>query len=301
VQAAPAPAADAAAAPVASTAPAEAGAAAAPPPAGLVEASPVPAVRRAQAALPTPTLGAPLTIADPASLAVNLRDLIRLSADDHTTMKLLQFATGADPRAFGPGKRVYAAVLNVAIRPGWRTFEGYVGEIDVRFAYSDPKGNDIADPNLVTHPIAYAVMPGIDAQIWDERLTRQFQYALALVLEAQTPEAGGRIDADYVRRLEQRLASVTTINTVMGYNASGRQFGWRFSPRIVAQGDPTDVETRAAHHLQTQSFPALVLILLDEKDLGTFEIRHLTVHYASRWLRAPDVSSRWWRPVRNSL
>ena len=217
----------------------------------------------------------PLKVPDPSTLGLSMRDLIKRVFDDHTTLKLFEWLSEPNEESLGKNKQLYAAVLNVSIRPGRSTYQGYTGEIDIRpeYAGKDPKSGKTLRGD--GHPLAFAVFPAIDSQVLDLRTSLRKQFALATLLEAAFPAAAtgglfggsGSLASDYVKRLEQDAASLSAVNTVVGYNASGRHFGWRFSPSFVAQSDPTDLETGPASMLQAQSFPALVLILADKEDL----------------------------------
>lgn len=280
----------------------------------------------------------PLAVPDPSALGLSMRDLIKRVFDDHTTLMLLKWLSNPDTDELGDNKQLYAAVLNVNIRPGRLTYRGYIGEIDIFPEYVCQGQTAKGEETLrgVPLPISFAVFPSIDSQVLDLRTSRRNQFALATLLEAAFPagatglQGAGAIASDYMKRIEQDAATLSAVNTVVGYNASGRHFGWHFSPSFVAQADPAEKETKPASILQAQSFPALVLILA-EKDHLTLSIGgsgpdrdkgkcfitdndpgfaqppydQLSFHYASRWLRAPspraDESIIPWRSTLNRL
>ncbi len=272
----------------------------------------------AKKALPSEKFSSGQKTRDPDTLNLSLRQLIQLVFNDHITLKLFEWLSKPDDEEVA-NQMVYAAILNVSVRPGRRTYTGYVGEIDVRVEYGveDSHGKFQRGKG---HPLTYAVFPALDSQVLDLRNNIRKQLALALLFRAQGKELIGEGQLDYVRRLEQDAASVTALNTVVGYNSAGRHFGWRFSPGFVAQADPADKDTPPGYRLQPQSFPALILILADKDDLpenlgGTntsapkeengrymAPYSHFIFHSSMRWLRAPAASAdESWVPFSRTI
>jgi hypothetical protein len=99
----------------------------------LVPVPALPAGAPASGTLPTPSFTPGLAIGSPDALSMSVRDLIKLSSDDYLTQKLIEFMSG--PEIPASNKIVLAAVLSVSVRPGWRTYTGYTGEIDLRAGY----------------------------------------------------------------------------------------------------------------------------------------------------------------------
>jgi len=250
---------------------------------------------------------------DPNALDVSLRDHIKRVFDDHITCKLFEWLSKPSDESLGANKQLYAALLTVSVRPGRRTYRGYVGEIDIRFEYA-ACGPDGVPYRGTRHPLAFAAFPAVDTQVLDLQTSTRKQFALAVLLEAAFPKLGGRVLSQYVKSLERDVATRTPVNTIVGYNSSGRHFGWRFSPRFTAQADPAAPEPGPANILQAQSFPALVLVVADVEDLSpqvrvqalgrepieaeprrvlpdgqriTGPYNHLSLFYCMRWLRAP--------------
>lgn len=202
---------------------------------------------------------------DASALDIPLRDLIKRSFDDHTTMKLLEWMS--NPENIGTNQQLYSAVLMVNIRPGRMTYRGYIGEVDVRAEYGrrDEHGHFVRGAGL---PKAFAVFPAIDTQVLDLQTSIRKQYAFALLMQAMSTKAQGEFFTDYLKRLEQDASTRTAVNTVVGYNAQGRHFGWRFKPAFHAQADPSNIETGPDNLLQAQSFPALVLFVAEKSELA---------------------------------
>jgi hypothetical protein len=203
----------------------------------------------------------------PASYALRLSDLLNLTANDYVRKQVLEWTSSPDQRSLGDNKVLLAAVLTVSVRPGSRTSAGYIGEIDVRVQYARKEGEDIVPAPATRHPLAFAIFPGLDSQVLDLEASKQRQQTLSVLLEAATAQASGGVKADLFRLLGHDLGAVTALNTVVGYNMSGRHFGWHFYPRIQAQADPASMSSGPGRVLQPQSFPALVFILMDKSDL----------------------------------
>lgn len=221
----------------------------------------------AKGTLPGAQFSAPLKIRDPGTLKLSLRQLIQLVFDDHTTLKLFEWLSKPDAEGLGENKVLFAAILNVSIRPGWRTYSGYLGDIDIRIEYGKRCSATGNIERAKRYPHSFAVFPGVDSQVLDLRSGIRRQLALAGMLQAVAPRVTGAGAADYVRRLEQDAASITALNTIVSYNGGGRHFGWHFAPRFQGQVDPASQKGGPGHVLQPQTFPALVLIMADAEDL----------------------------------
>lgn len=215
-------------------------------------------------------------IAGQGPLDLSLRQLIQLTFDDWTTLKLFELMSEPDPAAFGQNKILYTGVMNVSIRPGRRTYEEYIGEIDVRVTYArrvddgkKTKGErmkkTVSEPT--SYPLAFAVFPGIDSQVMDQGASIKESLALAVAIQGMAK--GTPFDAELRKTMERSLEarSKTGLNAVVGFNASGRHFGWRCMPRFMAQGNPSSLRSGPGMQLQAQTFPALILCLADREDL----------------------------------
>jgi len=263
----------------------------------------------------TANLGVP----SPGDLALTRRQRILLAKDDQLTQTVANFAAAPSADAFGAGKRLYAAVLSVTLRPGRQTYKDHVGEVEVHVQWAhrvDAKNDDgitVKDmdgdaPKAPVrlngrYPKAFAVFPMLDSQVLDLRRSDRNLIALGAELEAAVPQASAAIRAGFRKLREADRGTLEARNTVVAYNASGRQIGWRFSPRFTAQGDPAENDPKPANQLFEQSFPALVFFVADLDDIckshgGTGENKpcatHISVQSTSRWLSARPSGKRRW-------
>ena len=217
-----------------------------------------------------------LDVPDPDKLDISMRDLIKRVFDDKMTHQVFEWMSAPDPKQLGTNKQLYAAVFTVSLRPGRRSYQGYVGEIDVRpnyFCNGQAYCGGKAGPDT-KFPASFAVFPALDSQALDLRSSIRRQRALALLLEAILPAAAGgavsgagALSANYLRRLEQDGASRSLENFIVGYNAGGQHFGWRFSPSFTALADAAELGSGPGNILKPQSFPALVMIAADKDNL----------------------------------
>ena len=193
----------------------------------------------------------------------SLRDIITRTFNDHTTLRLFEWFSSPEQHQFGSNKELYAAVMNVNIRPGRRTVQNYMAEIDVQVMYAS-----CGIPHGTEFPVAFAVFPGLDGQVLDLTNEQRRQSSISLLATAiLNPRTNLDIGVDSSKRFQQDTASLDERNTVVAFNEGANHFGWRFLPRFTSQGDPSDKDPRAALELHPQTFPALVLLLADRDDL----------------------------------
>ena len=242
-------------------------------------------------------------------LDLNLRQLLILTASDKMTLEMLRWLSY--PRGYGPGKRVFLCMASVNCTPGRITYDGYIGQVDlaIRYGVRDKDTKEVyyyeQGDQVGKHPVAFAVFPFIDSQVLDLRTSRRRSFTMALQLIVNGYPAAGRALLDYGRSREQDVHTITGINTVSSYS-TGHQLGFVFSPRLVAQGDPANMNTAPRVHLQPQSFPAIIMIACDTDDLRSPGVKegekgywegapdHVAWFQTYHWRRAPAPSADRW-------
>jgi len=238
---------------------------------------------------------------NPATLDIPLRQLIQQTFDDHTVLRLFEWFSSPDHSAVGENKEVFAALLNVSCRPGRRTYSGYVGEVVVEVGYAKKEEQGLKSQHG-RYPLSFAVFPAVDSQMIDERTSLRKQLALSILLEAMLKQVSVAGQLDYVKQLNRDIASLTARNAVVGFNMGGRFFGWRFSPRLVAQTDPGATNTGSGNILEPQTIPAVVLLIADREDLKGYteggqggQFDHFIFRSTMRWMPAPapSVDASW--------
>lgn len=247
---------------------------------------------------------------DADTLDIPLRQLIQQTFDDHTVLRLFEWFSAPDHSAIGKNKEVFAALLNVSCRPGRLTYSGYFGEVAVEVGYARAVNGGGVKEVPDRYPLSFAVFPAIDSQLIDERTSLRRQFALSLLLEGMLKGVNASGQLDYVRQLNRDIASLSAKNAVVGFNMGGRYFGWRFSPRLVAQTDPGATETGSGSLLEPQTIPAVVLIVADWEDLAGYSqdstertsgaalgggsgsgFDHFIFKSSMRWMPAPAPSA----------
>lgn len=255
------------------------------------------------------------------ALSLNLRQLLLLSASDKMTLEMLRWLSY--PRDNAPNKRIYVCMSSVNIVPGRMTYRGYNGTIDLRMEYARVNACGILERQLGASPTTFAVFPFIDSQVLDLRTSRREAVTLAAQLALTGYPVAANALLDYARQREQDAATLTGLNTVTSYS-DGNHVGFTFSPRFVAQGDPSDLNSAPLMNLQPQTIPVMVMIvcelqyqqstngptiasigghngvsaLLDSNDpppkMGGDGATHLLWSQSYRWTRAPNPSADRW-------
>ena len=194
---------------------------------------------------------------------LNLRQLLLLTASDKMTLEMLRWLTY--PRDDAPNKQIYLCVASVSVVPGKWTGSGYIGEVDLYMRLAKQADNgQIYTSYPPVEPTVFSVFPFIDSQVLDLRTSRRRIFTMALQLIVNGYPQAGRLMLDYARQRQQDMRTITGLNTVTSYG-NGRHVGFRFAPRLVAQDDPTDVNTGPAFNLQPQHFPVIIMAVVDEK------------------------------------
>ena len=194
------------------------------------------------------------------------QQLVRSGFDAHMTNQILSWMTG--PRNFGNKQVLYGAIINVSLLPGQLTRQGYIGEavVSARYAgiFNDDSCQFSGAANLSQTPRVFAVFPLGERQNLDLQSRFRRELALAILSRVQAPNIGAQITGGLQRILQGDARTLDQNNTVVGFNSAGRVFGWRFSPRFSAQTTPGLLRRSAGGVLNQETFPALVLVMMDK-------------------------------------
>ncbi|HOZ45927.1 MAG TPA: hypothetical protein PLO37_13320 [Candidatus Hydrogenedentes bacterium] len=210
------------------------------------------------------------TLKDPTGgLKQNLRQLLLDTASDDMTYNMLRWLSY--PESFGPGKRVYLCMTTVSCMPGYRSRKGFQGQIDLSLTLARASKGYNGEEQLVptgATPLVFSAYPLVGTQLLDLRTSRRQIFTMAMQLVVTGYPAAARALLDFASEREQNIETLTGINTITSFG-SGNHVGFTFSPRFQAQADPTSVNTKPAWVLQPETFPAVILVVIDEHDLIT--------------------------------
>ena len=142
----------------------------------------------------------------------------------------------------------------------------------------DPNGQFIplAVPDVALNydaaPLVAAVSPFTDSQTLDLQSSIREQQARALQIAASLSGLGATGQAkyfrDYVKRLEQDVATRGAENFVSAFSTSGGVFGYQIGPRLRAIDRVGSKDGKPDHTLERMSFPVLIIIGIDRDDLN---------------------------------
>jgi hypothetical protein len=177
-----------------------------------------------------------------ASPQLSENDVLKGGATDKETERVLNFMS--DPTSLPSNQRAYLAVMQVSISPGWRTKQGYVGEVQLSFRYGaaveamkqrlkelteklghPPKtennieitaemleGGMLQDDSVIkalgipsTFPGVLSVFPFADAQALDFRSSLQKQLNMLLQISASLQTVSPKLQAQLLASY-QKLA-----------------------------------------------------------------------------------------------
>jgi hypothetical protein len=281
----------------------------------------------------------PAVLADPAASRISERQALEQGISDKVYERLLSQLT--QPLDLPDGQRVVFGIVQVSCQPGWRTVKDYIADMhmDVAFAKTaktaksggtktsstkeqkggvriqtiEP-GKIIADPTgWITHrsasPSIYAVLPLTDSLQFDLQSRRRRELDLAASLAGTFAAKGlsgaAKMMARYVRERDFALESASMIPVATTYT-DGSSFGFRIYPRPQGITQPGDPYAGAGSVLQPVSFPALVGILVDTKEVGSgVEWTHFRIDTHTRWIPVQGrpgpfkKAARWFAPNYN--
>ena len=121
-------------------------------------------------------------------------------------------------------------------------------------------------------PLVAAVSPFTDSQTLDLRSSFRDQEAralqIAVALSGMGLEGQAKYFRDFVKRLEQDVATRGEENFVSAFSTSGGVFGYQIGPRLKALDNPASRKAEPDYILERMSFPVLILIGIDRDDLN---------------------------------
>ena len=173
-------------------------------------------------------------------------------------------------------------------------------------------------PEYLPSPLAIAVSPMTDVQTmdFDSTMRRRYEYSLAIAgaFKNVGQKAQAEFFASFARQLQSDLALRTQQATITSFSLSGGVFGFRIAPQLDAQMYPGNkpLKSTGKHILKRTSFPAMVMVELEQEDLTLRFSRYrntaraleptLVFHQSTRWTpvsRPRDGASLFWnRPKR---
>jgi hypothetical protein len=225
-----------------------------------------------------------------------------------------------------PEFEIHFAIVEVSCNPGWRTQENYIADVSATCEYyqtNDAKPDDpaIADPKdggiplspprdedygkVVGYysdrkPVVFSVLPLLDAQTLELQNSNRQLIQLAADVAAAYPSAAANLKGrDLIQFVKQFQSDVQTVTpkTVANSYSSGSTFGFRLMPSLTALKDPARKGSPAANILQATSFPVLVTIVANRKDLAKLGANSVRVNISNRWLLndRPPAKEIWRR------
>ena len=236
-----------------------------------------------------------------------------------TSNKLLELAlrkmSNPNARLIMNGSKLYVALVQISCNPGKRTTRHYIADISSTFEYAYRDGNgtvqalSCSDPKSQFQPMVFSVMPLLDAQTTDERNSQRDLLSLATTLAGTFPaeflQGDAKIDLSYLKKTQRDTATKTARPVINSYT-TGTGFGFRISPSFESISDPADPDSSGDNILLPTTFPAIVFLVMEPKEINTpFKSRHGTVtcpgwnrmvtHVVGHWYRHDDS---WFFPRR---
>ena len=264
----------------------------------------------------------------PTTLAMNVQPQLSghqqliIGLSDKETERILNYMS--DPIDLPDNKRAYIGVMQVSLLPGWRTRQGYGCEVQVEFEYAiskeaalqrikklNLKGIDTDNlPNFTSStsggaealklpvddvPAVISAFPFAEDQVLDLSSSLQNQLAFLAQISGslpQYPALQASLKAAYNKLTQQSLATVNALPLVIP-SSEGSDVTYRFSPELQALLEPGKSSSPAGHVLEPSSFPALVVIICDDKDLVDFD--SISAAIQTRWI--PFKTRHWFKFV----
>lgn len=217
----------------------------------------------------------------------------------------------ANPRDLPGNQRAFFGIAQVSLSPGWRTQEGYIGEVQVSFGYAKKttgfnRGttvlNDTYEVERTKSPAVFAVFPFMEAQSFDLKNSYRNQTEMLAELAGIYGGMGYKAEAQQVLRKAKKLQHDLTTDTVLPLvipSADHYSLTFRFDPEAMALVDPTSQKPQGGHRLKPASFPALIVVVCQNDELK--EYGFLSAQVETRWIRAEQrhwiqrFGVDWWR------
>jgi hypothetical protein len=206
------------------------------------------------------------------------RESMMIGVNDALAAKLL--ALLADPPPIS-GRRLYLGIFQVSCQPGWRTREHYKAIVNIRlnYAYKKPSQTTTREDSLYSYsttdgngaPGVYAVLPLLDDQVQglqgSQSKTLQLFAQVAALMAIQGHPVQAQALGEYIHQVQQAQRTITPVPIISSFS-NQNTFGFTFSPGYQALEDPRSDSSKAENVLYPTSFPAVVLMLLDDHDLN---------------------------------
>ncbi len=226
-------------------------------------------------------LTAPFGLVPPITLTAPLNSALQQAQEVVVRQKIYRQMSIAD--GIEGHSKVIFCIVQVSCNPGWRTKEHYIADCSASLEYFNMCTEKALSRAAHRQPTVFSVLPLIDAQTVEMGNSQREVTQLAFQLAASLPLRGVDVKArdlfQFVRRYSRDLKSLTPIPVVNSYS-TGNSFGFRFSPSFQALRDPAQKRAKAANVLLPTSFPALVTVVLHDKDImaAALEMKKDLVH-----------------------
>lgn len=246
----------------------------------------------------------------PGKSRISERQALEQGISDKVYERLLSVITQPKPTDLLDGQMVVFGVVQVSCQPGWRTSHDYIADLQVRVSFAKPTkkrspeilggGNKSNQSPGITadsdgwetsngsSPSIYAVLPLTDSLQFDlnSRRRRELDLAAAVagtfVAQGLTGEA--KILSKFIRERDFALESASMLPIASTYT-DGASFGFRIYPRPQGITKPGDPYSGPGNVLQPVSFPALVAIIVDRKEVESgSDWSHFRVDTHTRWV-----------------
>jgi hypothetical protein len=266
----------------------------------------------------SPTFITPTTLTLNAQPQLSQNTVLKIGATDKITERILNFMS--DPIHLPDNKKAYLGVMQVSLLPGWRTKQGYICEVQVTFDLALSKSlalQRIKDLNLsgidyarlpdyissrtgtaaklglpVNRTISIiSAFPFAEDQVLDQASSLQNQLAFLAQLAGslpQFPALQASLKSTFSKLTQQSVATMNALPLVVP-SSQGYDVTYRFNPELQALVEPGNTSSKSGQVLEPSSFPALIVIICDDKDLLTWDT--LSASEETRWI---PVSHRNW-------